>query len=265
MKKISFLLGALFLVGCSQDNKITATDQQDIEVKQALFSEKGKAFLEFVVNDDFETLASGGEALITEHFPLYTAEQITGDYGKNEIRANSLYKNKQFFITGKINSIEAGIDDKPVVSLKTKANYGFNSPLLRFNKIDQAKVSDLNKGEKVTFLCTGKSEIAGTPILESCEFLETLEKQMIEDILKFEDQDISKGNSQYKQAVATYAFSVLGLSKASNDFENCKEFNNTCVETILKNKSKEEIQKVAKELETEFPKTKEKLKQLESK
>ena len=33
----------------------------------------------------------------------------------------------------------------------------------------------------------------------------------------------------------------------------------------LKNKSKEELQKVAKELETEFPKTKEKLKQLESK
>lgn len=258
-------MGALLLVGCSQDNKTTSTDQQDVEVKQALFSEKGKAFLEFAVKDDIDTLADGGEAQITEYFPLYTAEQITSDYGKNEIRANSLYKNKQFFITGKINSIEAGIDDKPVVSLKTKANYGFNSPLLSFNKTDQAKVADLNKGEKVTFLCTGKSEIAGTPILESCQFLETLEKQMIEDILKFEDQDISKGNSQYKQAVATYAISILGISKASNDFEHCKEFNRSCIETALKNKSKEELQKVAKELETEFPKTKEKLKQLESK
>ena len=43
MKKISFLMGALLLVGCSQDNKTTSTDQQDVEVKQALFSEKGKA------------------------------------------------------------------------------------------------------------------------------------------------------------------------------------------------------------------------------
>lgn len=263
MKRISFLVGALLIAGCSQDQNKSSNVQEDkkaVEEKEELFTGKSKEFLKFAINNDFEALADGGEAQITEYFPLYTAEQITTDYGKNEIRANNLYKNKQFFITGKINSIEAGIDDKPVVSLKTKANYGFNSPLLGFNKIDQVKVADLNKGEKVTFLCTGKSEIAGTPVLGNCKFLETLEKEMIDDVLNFEDQDLSKGNSQYKQAVATYTLFLSGLSKASNDFENCKEFDNTCVENILKNTSKEEIQKVTEELKAQFPKANESLK-----
>lgn len=269
MKKTSILMGVLLFIGCGQESKDNSTSQQDInntKVKEELFSEKGKEFLEFAIKDEFETLSDGGDVQITEYYPLYTAEKITSDYDKNEIRANNLYKDKQFFITGAIGGIEAGIDDKPVVNLKTNANYGFNSPLLKFNKIDQGKVAELNKGDKVTFLCTGNSEIAGSPILEDCIFLKTFEKQILDDALKFEDKDLSGKNSQYKQAVFTYAVSTLGLSKVSNDFEKCKVVDTTCIAEISKTVKKEDVQKTTDELKAQFPKaieSKEKLKHLE--
>ncbi|MFW1754592.1 OB-fold protein [Acinetobacter wanghuae] len=267
MKKISALLSALLIFGCSQDNSDSSNKKNDDQnVQKALFTEKDKEFLNFVIKDEFETLADNGEVNLTEFYPIYTAEKITSDYGQNEIRANNLYKSKQFFITGKIGGIDAGIDDKPVVNLKTNANYGFNSPLLKFNKIDQEKVAELNKGQKVTLLCTGKSEIAGTPILENCMFLQTLEKQMIEDILKFEDQDLSGKNNQYKQAIFSFVISTLLFNRASNNFEQCSVVDNSCIQNISKTTSKEDIQKLADNLKAQFPKaneSKEKMKQSE--
>lgn len=266
MKKI-FLVSALFLVACSSDNspskKVTQEGRPNInkpEVKRELFTEKGKELLRFVIEDELKTLSDGGEVQITEYLPVYTAEKITKDYGQNEVRANTVYKNKQFFITGTIGSIEAGIDDKPIVHLKTNTNYGFNSPLLKFNKIDHGKIIDLNKGQKVTFLCNGKSEITGTPILENCLFTDTLESKIMQDVLTFQDKDLLGNNREYNQAVFTYLVSVLILGKVSNDFEKCTEFSNKCVENILKNTSKEDIQKVSNEVKAQFPKANESLK-----
>ena len=266
------LVGALLIVGCRQDNNTSSVqedkkDVREVSVKEDLFTNKGKEFLKVAIKDELDTLSDDGEVQITEYFPVYTAEKITSDYDKNEIRANNLYKDKQFFVTGRIGSIEAAMDDKPVVNLKTQANYGFNSPLLRFSKIDQAKVADLDKGEKVTFLCTGKSEIAGTPILENCMFLETFEKQIFDDALNFEDQDLKKGNSQYNKAVFMYVASTLAFGKASNDFadfESCTVVDSTCIAKIAKTVSKDDINKVINDVKAQFPKATESLKETTS-
>lgn len=261
MKKISVLFGALLLIGCGQepeiDKEVTQQAKKEVEkveVQEELFTENGKEFVEFAIKDEFESLSNEGEVQITEYFPLYTADEVTSNYDKNEIRANNLYKNKQFFITGNIGGIEAGIDDKPVVNFKTKANYGFNSPLLSFNKIDYEKIADLNKGEKVTFFCTGKSEIAGTPILGNCLFLDTFEKQIINDILNFKDQDLSGKNSEYKQVIFTYTTMMLGFDKVSNGFEQCSKKDTSCIEKILKTSSKEDIKKAFEDVKETFPK-----------
>lgn len=261
MKKTVILISSLFFVACSSDNSpqkdSNSSSQQEIikvKVKEKLFTEKGTEFLSFVLKDEFKTLSDGGEAEISESFPLYTAEKVTSDYDKNEIRANNLYKNKDFFITGKVGNIEAGLDDTPVITLKTNADYGLHSPLLKFNKLDQEKVAELDKGDKVTFLCTGKSEISGTPILENCLFLQTLQKQIADDVLNFEDKDLSGKNSQYEKGIYSYVLSTLLLSKISNDFEACTDLNTLCIEKILKKVSKEDIHKALDALKTQFPK-----------
>ena len=267
MKKISIFIGALLLlVGCSKEankpgsnNSNSQAETSTVEAKNELLTENEKAFLKFSIEDELKilpTLSSGDNEslLLTSYFPVYSADQITNDYDKNEIKANNLYKNKYFFVNGKISGIEAGIDDKPVVRLETKANYGFNSPMLRFNKIDHENVAELSKGSKATFFCVGNSEIGGSPILDDCLFLETFKTGTVNQALEFEDQNISGNDKQWEKAIYTYVSSALFIGQVSNDFQKCKVEDADCINKLFESMSKEEKAKYQELIKAKFPK-----------
>ncbi|MGQ1206041.1 OB-fold protein (plasmid) [Acinetobacter baumannii] len=248
MKKLFFLVVLLSIVGCNQEPKTPNTDTKGSQTeasKKDLLTENEKAFIKFSIEDEISilpTLSSGDNEsiLLTNYFPVYSAEQLTNDYAKNEIKANNLYKNRYFFINGKISGIEAGLDDKPVVQLATQANYGFNSPMLRFNKVDFGNVAELNKGQKATFFCVGKSEIAGSPVLDDCLFLQTFSNDILNKALEFKDQSISGENKQLEKAIYKYVRSALLLGQLTDDFKKCKVNDVECIGKLSKNLAEED-------------------------
>lgn len=97
-----------------------------------------------------------------------TANDLVKAYKENEVAANEKFKGKQLLIGGTIESIDAGITDKPTIILKTSMDYGMNNPQADLADSDIKKASALKKGQSIKMLCVGNSEVAGTPMLDDC-------------------------------------------------------------------------------------------------
>lgn len=98
-----------------------------------------------------------------------TATELTKAYKDNEIAANDKFKGKQLMVSGKIESIEAGITDKPELVLAANIDYGMSNPRATLADSDLDKAKSLKKGQNIKMLCVGNSEVAGTPMLEDCK------------------------------------------------------------------------------------------------
>jgi|LULJ01.1.fsa_nt_gb hypothetical protein len=97
-----------------------------------------------------------------------TADALLKAYKDNEISANNQFKGKNILVSASIESIQADFSDKPFLTLKAGDQFEFNQPQAHFAESDEAKAGDLKKGQKVTLLCVGDSEMAGTPMLKDC-------------------------------------------------------------------------------------------------
>ncbi|MNE17756.1 TRNA-anti-like protein [compost metagenome] len=89
-------------------------------------------------------------------------------YKNNEVAANQQFKGKTLLVSATVSSIDAGISDEPYLTLKAGGEYEFNQPQAHLADAEQNKAASLSKGQKIKLLCTGNSEIAGTPMLDNC-------------------------------------------------------------------------------------------------
>jgi hypothetical protein len=97
-----------------------------------------------------------------------TATDLVKAYKANEIAANEKFKGKELLVSGTIESIDAGMSDKPTIVLKTGMDYGMNNPRADLADSDMKKAATLKKGQAIKMLCVGNSEMAGTPMLDDC-------------------------------------------------------------------------------------------------
>ena len=97
-----------------------------------------------------------------------TPDELVSAYSENEIAANKQYKDKKLEVTGKLESISAGIGDEPYLVLKTGKQFDMDRPQAHLAKSDQGKAADLKKGQTITLICVGGGEVMGTPMLSDC-------------------------------------------------------------------------------------------------
>ncbi|TCB36841.1 hypothetical protein E0H82_03785 [Acinetobacter sp. ANC 4910] len=103
-----------------------------------------------------------------EQLETVTADQILNAYKTNEIAANQALKDKKFIVTGVIHAISADFSDKPVIELKAGGEYEFNQPQASLAEGEENKAASLGKGQSISMVCIGNSEVAGTPMLKDC-------------------------------------------------------------------------------------------------
>lgn len=98
-----------------------------------------------------------------------SAPALLAAYEENEVAANAKYKNKRLIVSAHIKSIEAGMGDRPYLSLAGgHGQFEIASPQARMAWSEDAAVAKLRKGQAVKLLCVGDSELAGIPMLKDC-------------------------------------------------------------------------------------------------
>jgi len=96
-----------------------------------------------------------------------SASEIFQAYDANEMAADQRYKGQPLEVTGTIESISSDFSDDAVVNLET--GQMFMSVMATGNKDFNSQAVALSKGQRVTLLCEGGGEIAGSPVLRKCE------------------------------------------------------------------------------------------------
>lgn len=102
--------------------------------------------------------------------PHITATKLVNAYKDNEVKADSLYKNKLLIITGVIDSIGKDILDQTYITLNDGSKYSFDYAQCYFSDAQEiAKVAELSKGKKVTVIgkCTGATIL--NPSVKDCK------------------------------------------------------------------------------------------------
>lgn len=95
-----------------------------------------------------------------------TAEQLFNAYQDNEARAQQTYGGKVLKVTGAVQSVDLGLTNKPTISLVSPNE--FMAVTLQSSESVTKVAPSLNKGDEITAVCGGVTEVVGRPILDGC-------------------------------------------------------------------------------------------------
>ncbi|NIX94778.1 hypothetical protein HCG45_18780 [Pseudomonas fulva] len=102
--------------------------------------------------------------------PTVTAQALASAYDDNTVAADARFKGKRFKVTGTVLDINTDFTGDPYITLRGGVNQ-FMEPQFGFEKSDAEQLAVLRKGSKVTLLCTGRGDVAKTPMSKDCSLL----------------------------------------------------------------------------------------------
>lgn len=105
-----------------------------------------------------------------EALPSYSASDLARAYDANTVAADQKFKRQTFKVTGTITDISTDIMGNPYVTMRGGVNQ-FMEPQFSFDRDSANQLAELRKGMKVTLVCTGKGDIAKTPMSDDCIIL----------------------------------------------------------------------------------------------
>jgi len=96
-----------------------------------------------------------------------TAHELAAAYNENTLAADNKFKGKRFVITGVVSDINTDMFNNAVVMLHGGVNQ-FMEPQARLAESEKPKAAELKKGASISLTCTGRGDVAKTPMMEKC-------------------------------------------------------------------------------------------------
>ncbi len=96
-----------------------------------------------------------------------TARKIAAAYSENTVAADNKFKGQRFMVSGAISDINTDFTGSPVIILVGGVN-PFLEPQAELIEPEMQKAASLKKGQQITLICTGKGDIAKTPMMSDC-------------------------------------------------------------------------------------------------
>lgn len=100
----------------------------------------------------------------------FTAADIAEAYSRNTYAADMTFKGKPFKVTGTVASINTDFRGKPYVTMKGGVNQ-FMEPQFALAKSNEKFAVTLKPGDQITLACTGRGDVAKTPMSNECTFV----------------------------------------------------------------------------------------------
>lgn len=162
MKKLLKWIGIIFVVliviGIISDGSKTpeekAAEAQAREQRQAKLAEEQRVQLKRELDS----------------LPAYTASEIVIAYSENTVLADQIFKGKKFKVSGVIIDINTDFRGNPYITLQGGVNQ-FMEPQFSFEKSESSQLAKLRRGMRVTLVCTGRGDVAKTPMSGACSLL----------------------------------------------------------------------------------------------
>jgi Flp pilus assembly protein TadD len=100
----------------------------------------------------------------------FTAADLAEAYSRNTYAADMTFKGKPFKVTGTVASINTDIRSKPYITMKGGVNK-FMEPQFALASSNEKFAATLKPGDKITLACTGRGDVAKTPMSNECTFI----------------------------------------------------------------------------------------------
>ena len=102
--------------------------------------------------------------------PLVTSFDIARAYEANTVAADQQFKGKRFRVTGIVTDINTDFMGDPYITMPGTDE--FFQPQFSFDKSALNQLAALSKGTEVTLVCTGKGDVAKTPMSDDCQIVQ---------------------------------------------------------------------------------------------
>lgn len=99
--------------------------------------------------------------------PLVTANELAHAYDENTVAADQRFKGQRFKVKGTVTDINTNFMGAPVVLMRGGVNQ-FLEPQFEFDKNAVNQLAALKKGQSVMLECTGRGDVAKTPMSDDC-------------------------------------------------------------------------------------------------
>jgi len=139
---------------------------------QTMFSKRELDVLRFIIANDIQRAKNGDASVMLPTGLLdatyTTVEQMQGDYERNEVAGDNLYRGKRLLLIGKLASIDRSIGENYFLHLHGGSN-PFMPPRAMMADGYKEWLSTLEKGERVGLSCIGDGMLIGSVSLKECE------------------------------------------------------------------------------------------------
>lgn len=195
------------------------------------------ALLKFLLEDDAHNFAEGNETLLDYGAISVSAMTVAKAYSDNQVAADQKYYKKNLFLTGKIQSINSGLGNKPYIAFM--GTNPFMLPQAHFNKVDINEIVSLKKGQKLKLVCEGNGAVAGIPMFDSCQFPGEYGLQKAAQTQK-EIVGFLSGEKAASPLITELSVNLVALARSlpatSTCFTNGEKCINECNDIYTKNK-----------------------------
>lgn len=102
--------------------------------------------------------------------PLFevSAQQLAQAYDRNTVAADQQFKGKRLKVTGVVASINTDMFGNPYVTLRGGVNQ-FMEPQFELDDAHASYAAGLQSGMRISLICTGRGDVAKTPMSKNCE------------------------------------------------------------------------------------------------
>lgn len=97
-----------------------------------------------------------------------SAQQLAQAYDRNTVAADQQFKGKRFKVTGVVESINTDMFGNPYVTLRGGVNQ-FVEPQFELDDAHASYAAGLQSGMRISLICTGRGDVAKTPMSKACE------------------------------------------------------------------------------------------------